>query len=61
MRMTIQANGFAMTGALRGYTEQRLATEQQQLIAFHGGIEREEMEGSDRRVAGRREILAVER
>lgn len=26
MRMTIQANGFAMTGALRAYTEQRLAT-----------------------------------
>lgn len=26
MRMTIQANGFEMTGALRAYTEQRLAT-----------------------------------
>ena len=26
MRMTIQANGFAMTGALRTYTEQRLAS-----------------------------------
>ena len=26
MRMTIQATGFEMTGALRAYTEQRLAT-----------------------------------
>ena len=26
MRMTIQASGFEMTGALRAYTEQRLAT-----------------------------------
>ena len=26
MRMTIQANGFAITGALRAYIEQRLAT-----------------------------------
>jgi putative sigma-54 modulation protein len=26
MRMTIQANGFEMTGALRAYTQQRLAT-----------------------------------
>jgi ribosomal subunit interface protein len=26
MHMTIQANGFEMTGALRAYTEQRLAT-----------------------------------
>ena len=26
MRMTIQANGFEMTGALRAYAEQRLAT-----------------------------------